>query len=46
MVECSRVKWGHVEPSRATVQCSGVEYNEVEPSRGMVESSIESSRAK
>ena len=29
MLECSRVKWDEVEPSRATVQCSGVEYNQV-----------------
>ena len=35
MVECSRVKWGQVESSRAMVQCNRVELNQVEPSRSM-----------
>ena len=41
MVECSRVKWGQVEPSRAMVQYNSlrVEQNQVRPSRATVECS-------
>ena len=47
MVECSKLEWGEVEPSRAhesIVNGSGVKYSQAEPSRA-VKGVVDSSKA-